>query len=189
MSPSHAHSSQCCWEEKFKRLASVAYTCLSQAISAPQKSHFLSSPSLHLGWNSSWLWQAPWIISCGHKEQSLLLVLLCMKKKLFWINFAPLHVIRKQKCLWLCLVKASAREIVVSRQPGFVADKHKELYWLTSVYPSYSNFYSEQNETANLSSPNFLQRFVTGLEMPQTKLWLETKLYKNALPILRLCSL
>lgn len=86
-------------------------------------------------------------------------------------------------------MKASAREIVVSRQPGFVADKHKELYWLTSVYPSYSNFYSEQNEIANLSSPNFLQRFVTGLEMPQTKLWLETKLYKNALPILRLCSL
>lgn len=66
-------------------------------------------------------------------------------------------------------MKTRAGELVMSRQPGFVADKHKELYWLASVYPSYSNFYSEQNEAANLSSPNFLQRFVTALEMPQTK--------------------
>lgn len=91
------------------------HKCLSQAISALQKPRFLSSLSLQLGWSSSWLWQAPRILSCGHKQQPQLPVLFCMNK-LFWINFAPLHVIRKQECLWLCLVKTSAGEAVVSRQ-------------------------------------------------------------------------
>lgn len=105
--------------------------------------------------------------SASRREQQPQLPVLSHTRKFFWIEFASLCVIRKQECLWLRLAKTSAGGIVRSRQSGFAADKHEELYSLTNVYPSYSNFYSEQNEAANLSSPNFLQRFTIGLEMPQ----------------------
>lgn len=147
------HTSQHYREVKFERSTSVASKkWLSQAICALQKPCFLSSLSPQLGWKSGWLWWAPASISPGCRQQPQLPAL-SHTRKFFRINFASFCVIWKQECLWLCRVKTSAGGIVRSRQSVFVADKHEELYWLTNVYPCYSNFYSERNEAANLSSP------------------------------------
>lgn len=81
----------------------------------------------------------------GRKQQRQLPVLSHTPKFFFWINFTSLHVIRKQECLWLCLAKTRAGGIVRSKQSGFAAISTEELCWLTNVYPSYSNFYSEQS--------------------------------------------
>lgn len=172
MSPSHTHTSQCYREVKFKRPTSVAYKkWLSQAISAPQKSRFLSSLSPQLAGSPACSGEPLQAAALGSSSSPS-----CLHSNTqedFSESTLFPSVIGKQECLWLCLAKVSAGGIVKSRQPGFVADKHEELYWLANVYPSYSNFYSEQNEAANLSSLSFLQRFVIGLEMPQEELSLD----------------
>lgn len=120
------------------------------------RSHASSAPYLPSGAGSQAGSGERLQASAPGRERQPQLPALSPIRKFFWINFASLCVIREQECLWLCLVKTSAGGIVRSRQSGFVADKHEELYWLTNVYPSYSNFYREQNEAANLLSPDFL---------------------------------